>query len=711
MEPQFRTVIPVEETQSRFPDEKLLKDFFISLILIGVYIGTSKLGFTMAFTAEQITAIWPPTGIALAAVLLFGFRVWPAIAVGAFLTNITAHEPVVTALGIACGNTLEAVAGAWMLRRFVKFENSMGRFQDVLGLVFLSAIASTMISATMGVISLCLGDVQSWSAFPKLWPLWWIGDAVGAITLAPFIIAWAGYFRDPWRWFRIIEGLVLLAGLTFALLCVFTEPVTMGRIGPAFIYIVFPFVIWAALRFGQRGTSLATLISSGIAIWATLHNVGPFKMDSLDESLILLQSFMAIVAITGLCLSASKQIEKENKKLLTKLTVEAHENERLITKIREADRYKDEFLAILAHELRNPLAAICNALNVTHLSRKVSGASYDVHRLVEKQAQQLVRLVDDLLDISRITQGKIDIRREKILLVDVINSAVETAKPLIDARGHLLTLQLPPHLVWLYGDNLRLSQIFTNLLNNAAKYTDSGGHITLRAETDHEHAVITVRDNGIGIPPDKLVDIFGLFAQVDHSFERTQGGLGIGLTLVKNLLEMHDGNITAKSDGPGKGSEFTVYLPLLTPAAMTASPQTVSEETQKLREPGYLYRTLIVDDNKDSAQTMGWMIELLGHETHLAYDGSSAIELAERIRPDFILLDIGLPVMNGYEVCQVMKRNPILKHTVFIAQTGWGQADHIRQSKAAGFDYHLVKPIRPADISHIMQSTDKRSTA
>ncbi len=704
MESRSDAFIPVEEGRLRFL-RKPLKDILLFFILAGGYVATSKLGFTMAFTAEQITAVWPPTGIALAAILLFGFRVWPAIALGAFFTNATAHEPILTAMGIACGNTLEAVAGAWMLQRLVNFDNGMGRFRDVLGLVFLSAILSTMISATVGVASLCLGGLQGWHVFPKLWLLWWTGDAVGAITVAPFLLAWANALRNSWSADKLAEGAVLLIGLLIALIGIFVEPTATGQVGPAFIYVVFPFVIWAALRFGQQGTSLITLIASGIAIWATLHNIGPFKVDSLDASLMLLQSFMAIVATTGLCLSASKQIDKENKKLVLNLKEEARENERLIAQIREADRYKDEFLAVLAHELRNPLATICNALNVTHLSRKISGASYDVHHLVEKQARQLVRLVDDLLDVSRITRGKIDVRMEKVLLGDVIRNAVETTQLQIKMHKHLLTLQLPDDPIWLKGDATRLAQVFTNLLNNAAKYTENGGHIILKAEADKTHATICVHDNGIGIPLDMLTHIFGLFAQVDHTYERSQGGLGIGLTLARNLLTLHDGTITAKSEGLGKGSEFIVRLPLLTAddEAALSQPE-VKELPNKGAESESLYRMLVVDDNKDSAQTLVWMLELLGHEAHSAYDSSSAIALAERIRPDFILLDIGMPVMNGYEVCQVLKQNPHLKNTVFIAQTGWGQTEHLNKSKAAGFDYHLVKPVQPEDLGQIIKT-------
>lgn len=708
MQSQSRALVPVGGTQSKPLDGKVLRDTIIFLTLVVSYIVTSKLGFTLAFTAEQITSVWPPTGISLAAILLLGYRVWPAIALGAFLTNITAHEPLGTALGIACGNTLEAVMGAVMLRRFVHFDNSLSRFRDVLGLVFCSAVLATMISATMGVASLCLGGVQAWGSFPSLWLLWWLGDAVGALTITPLILAWVHYFRSPWSGPMIAEGLALIAGLTVALTFIFEDPIGIGGMGHEFIYIVFPFLIWAALRFGQQGTSLVTLVASGIAIWATIHHSGPFGADSIDQSLMLLQSFMAIVATTGLYLGASRQIEKENKKLLVQATAEAQENARLVMQIREADQRKDEFLATLAHELRNPLAPIQNALNAFRLSKNSQKKPAETLSLIENQMKQLARLVDDLLDISRITRGKMDIRMERIFLADVLRAAVETAKPLMIERGHRLTVQLPDPPVSLMGDDVRLAQVFSNLLNNAAKYTDPGGHIKLKSEWEESQVIVTIQDNGIGISGEMLTRVFELFVQADHSFERAQGGLGIGLTLSRNLIVAHGGSIQVKSEGLGKGSEFIVQLPAQVSVAVQTPQQPKQKEVrakQKLRPKALPpCRTLIVDDNKDSAQTMGWMMELLGHEIHLAHDGPSAIALAGHLRPDFILLDIGLPDMNGYDVCETLKQNPALQNTIFIAQTGWGQPEHIRRSQAAGFDHHLVKPIKMEDLNGIVAS-------
>ncbi|MDE3059879.1 MAG: response regulator, partial [Pseudomonadota bacterium] len=296
---------------------------------------------------------------------------------------------------------------------------------------------------------------------------------------------------------------------------------------------------------------------------------------------------------------------------------------------------------------------------------------------------------DDLLDIARITSGKIVLHRQRIPLADTIETAVEMARPLIRERNHSLKVHLPEQPVWINGDATRLSQLFGNLLSNAAKYTDPGGRIEINAHAKEDEAVIRVHDNGIGIPPDKLDYIFDMFAQVDNSIERAQGGLGIGLTLVRNIAELHGGRIEAHSAGCNKGSEFIVRLPVLKPSQKEMEENVPNPITPSSNR----YRVLVVDDNEASAKTLGWMLEMLGHEVKLALDGPSAIETAHVYRPDIVLLDIGLPDMNGYEVCAAMRSDPALEHTAFIAQTGWGQEQHLQRSKEAGFDYHLIKPI------------------
>src|SRR5262249_52186402 len=265
-------------------------------LLAAVYFGAAKLGLTMAFVAEQVTAVWPPTGIALAALLFFGYRAWPAIALGAFLANATVNEPLATATGIAVGNTLEALVGAWTLRRLVQFDLALGRVKDVLGLVVLAAGLSTMVSATIGATSLCLGGVKPWTAYPVLWSVWWLGDAMGDLVVAPLLLTWAGWHRLPWRPWRLAEAGALLLGLVAVCLLVFAGPTDFFSFHPL-AYTVFPFMIWAALRFGQPVATLITFVASGIALWGTVGGYGPFAARTTHESLILVQVFMGIVAV------------------------------------------------------------------------------------------------------------------------------------------------------------------------------------------------------------------------------------------------------------------------------------------------------------------------------------------------------------------------------------------------------------------------------
>lgn len=384
----------------------------------------------------------------------------------------------------------------------------------------------------------------------------------------------------------------------------------------------------------------------------------------------------------------------------------ALKNAILMEKIKEADRRKDEFLAMLAHELRNPLAPIRNAVNILKMSPDKAIRS-QLEDTIDRQIEHMVHLVDDLMDVSRITQGKIDLRREPIKLQDAINHAIETSDPLIQHHRHRLAVALPDTPIWLDADFGRLSQIFSNLLNNAAKYTNDKGVIEISAREAGTSAVIRVRDNGIGIPENMLQRIFDIFSQVDSSLERSHGGLGIGLTLVKSLVEMHGGTISVASSGNNTGSEFTVTMPTL--AAYEASP--VAEAEYEQPKTGRMLRVLVVDDSEAAAKTMGMMIELSGHEIRIAHDGAAAIELARSYRPEVVLMDIGLPGMNGYEICKIMKDDPLHSNTIFIAQTGWGQDEHRKRSQEAGFEHHLVKPVDMYDLEKLLNECSKNLLA
>ncbi len=371
--------------------------------------------------------------------------------------------------------------------------------------------------------------------------------------------------------------------------------------------------------------------------------------------------------------------------------------------LRDADRRKDEFLATLAHELRNPLAPIRNAI---HVLRQRDGDAASVRamtEMLERQVKQLVRLVDDLLDVSRISRGRIELRRERIELAPILKQVVEAARPLAQDMEHALIVKMPPQPIFVEADPARLAQVVGNLLNNACKFMDRGGRVELTVERAGDEALIRVRDRGVGIAPDDLPKIFDMFMQVDTSLERSVGGLGIGLTLVRSLVEMHGGTVSVSSDGPGQGSEFVVRLPALPAnAEMLAEPAIAPAP---LTTSG---RVLVVDDNRDGAESLSLLLQTLGYVTRTAHDGIAAVEAAREFRPDIALLDIGLPRMNGHDACRRIREQPWGRDMILIAVTGWGQREDQLRSQAAGFDHHLVKPVRPDDLINLLASASPK---
>ena len=359
----------------------------------------------------------------------------------------------------------------------------------------------------------------------------------------------------------------------------------------------------------------------------------------------------------------------------------------LAANLSEEGRRKNEFLATLAHELRNPLAPLSNTLEILKRAGPDVQAPPQALDTMSRQLEQLVRLVDDLLDLSRITHNRLELRRSDVELGAVIHQAVEASRPLAEAMKHEVRVVIPSEPIHVDGDPVRLTQVFGNLLNNSAKYTSPGGKIEIKAERKGDEAVVTVKDNGAGIPPEKLDSIFEMFTQVEGSLERSQGGLGIGLTLVRRLVQMHGGWIQARSEGEGKGSEFVVRLPVME-ARPAAKPEPVPA-----KQPVQSRRILIVDDNVDSADSLALLLNMTGNETLTVHDGQAALDAADRHRPEVVLLDIGLPGLNGYEVARRIRDQPWGKNIVLIALTGWGQEEDRRRSQEAGFDGHLVKPV------------------
>ncbi len=401
----------------------------------------------------------------------------------------------------------------------------------------------------------------------------------------------------------------------------------------------------------------------------------------------------------------TRALERLNAELEQRVADRTAALEATTAALQEADRRKDEFLAILAHELRNPLAPIRTAVQLLRRRELAEAQSMRAREVIERQVQHLVCLIDDLLDVSRITRGMITLQRERVLLDAVVARAVETARPLIDARRHELTLDLPEELLSVEGDPTRLVQIIGNILHNAAKFMEPGGRIALALSREDSYAVIKVKDNGMGIPRELVAKIFDLFSQVHQKSESAHGGLGIGLALVRRLVEMHGGVVSANSQGSGHGTELMVRLPLLgvqsthfgSPTSETKKPPVVSPR-----------RILVADDNSDAVEALALQLQLAGHDVRTANDGMEALEIAETFAPQVVLLDLGMPRMDGYETARQIRRQWWGKSTTLVALTGWGQQQDRQRTSAAGFDVHLVKPVTEFDLFQAIASA--RST-
>jgi signal transduction histidine kinase/DNA-binding response OmpR family regulator len=384
----------------------------------------------------------------------------------------------------------------------------------------------------------------------------------------------------------------------------------------------------------------------------------------------------------------------------------ALDNARLYAEVQQADRQKNEFLSMLAHELRNPLAPIRNAVHVLRLQGDDRTRRAWAQEVIDRQVKHLVRLVDDLLDLSRITRGKVRLKMAPVEAAAVVAQAIEASRPIIEARRHRLEVTVAPEPLWINGDADRLAQVLTNLLNNAAKYTDEGGRIWLTAGREQRWVVWRVRDTGVGIPGEMLSAVFNLFTQADRSLDRSQGGLGIGLTLVRRLVEMQGGSVQAFSEGVGKGSEFVVRLPALVEEGLEDTPRAVEPVM-----PHACCRVLVVDDHRDSGQSLAALLRLGGMDVRVAHDGSAALETAQTFGPEVVLLDIGLPGMDGYEVARRLRAQPSTRDAVLVAVTGYGQDEDRERSRQAGFEYHLVKPVDLGTLQTVIASRPRKVLA
>ena len=818
-------------------------------LLAAVYFATAKLSLLLAVPPGYATAVWPPSGIALTAVLLVGTRIWPGIWLGAALANLSVQASPLLAVLIGTGNTLEAVVAGALIQRYAA-GGPFGDGQQVLRFVVVCAL-SAAIAAGIGVASLALVQgISPPAALLNVWT-WWQGDAFGMIVVTPLILSWRASEWPRWPLSKALEAVTLLTALALVTYLVFGS-VPAPRLPLPLAFLPLPLVIWAAVRFTQREVTTAVAMVCGIAIWFTVNRSGPFGQWSTNNAMLLLLAYTSTLVMTGIALSAvtrarlqaltdlkevkdrlathvedrTKELADANRMLRLELDErtrresmlrESEERFRLLVDgvkdyaifildvngnvsswnkgaqaikgyaasdiigkhfstfytpedlarhwpkhelsvarvegrfedegwrvrkdgtrfwanvvitalyddagkmygfakvtrdltarrhleaMQETERQMHEFLAMLGHELRNPLAAIVNALALMHDD---SGADHTQARnVVDRQVTHLSRLVDDLLDVSRITRGKITLKTEVIDLNVLVTQVAESIRPMIDRRRHQLEVRRAREPVMVDADPTRLSQVAINLVSNAAKYTPDGGHIVISVEREPNLAALRVRDNGVGIPPELLPRIFDLFVQGESSLARTEGGLGIGLTLSKRLVELQGGSLQGSSGGRGKGSEFIIRLPL----AATPRDERAPVAEAAGAAPGGPKRLLVVDDNRDFATMLAALLELMGHEVRTAEDGPSAISVAADYRPDAVFLDIGLPGMSGFDVARRIRSSPDLARTTLIAFTGYSQDEDRRRVREAGFDHHLVKPADAAELSKIIDALPART--
>ena len=520
--------------------------------LSAVYIVAARLGLMIDAVGGFATLVWPATGIALAALVVFGYRLWPGIFIGAFVANVLTGAPPLVALGIAVGNTLEAVVGTYALRRIPGFRPSLDRIQDVVGLIVLASGFSTTISSTLGVSSLYLGGVIPFAQVGVAWRAWWLGDLIGDLVFAPVLLVWATADRVRLPPRRVLEAAALVVSLLAVDLLIFGGAAAgyTARFGQA--YLVFPLLIWAALRFGQHGAVSTTLLTSLIAIWGTASVHGPFAQPVLHESLFALQTFMGVAAATFLVLGASIAEHRRAEERLRR----AHET------VTAANRAKSEFLAVMSHELRTPLNAISGYVDL--LSMETEDAVTDTQQTylsrIRSNQQHLLSMIEEVLSFAKVEAGRLSLSIQTVLVCDMLGALESQFEPELRRKELSFTAEPCDPSLAVRADLEKLRQILLNLIANAVKFTAGGGRIGVGAVRDRDRIRIWVSDTGIGIPSDQLERVFEPFYQVDRGMTRSYPGIGLGLAIARDFARAMGGELRLTSE-PGTGSTVSLELP------------------------------------------------------------------------------------------------------------------------------------------------------
>jgi signal transduction histidine kinase/integral membrane sensor domain MASE1/CheY-like chemotaxis protein len=854
-----------------------LRELALYVAFGAAYVAVAKLGFRAAFVAEQVSPVWPATGLALWGILRFGTRIWPAIWLGSVVANATTHVPIVPACLMATGNMIEAFAGAWFLRRFGGVERSLDRLRDVVALIVGAAILSTAISATVGVVTLCGWGLQPWRRFGALWSTWWLGGATGALLVAPLLLTLSSWRRTLRQPAAAGEAAVLAAlAVALSILVFATWPADVAGRHPL-EYLPFPLVMWAGFRFAHPGAALVSIAVSSIAVSGTLNGTGPFGEpgSSLHESITLLQIYSAVMATSGLVFGAaiadrnraerlretdhlltailsqeqdlktaggrilqtvserlewdvgilwraddktdtleyvqssqasgitdgfvsdsraqrfqrgvglpgrvwatgqpawiydvvvdpnfprapaakrqglhgafafpispgakvlgvmeffSREPRRPDPSLLTLMTAAGLQIGHFIERVKaqqdraellerertarlqaeSASRAKDQFLATVSHELRTPLTAILGWASMLQRGEVDAGRVSQIHEKIFKNAEAQARIVNDLLDVSRIVSGQLGLEWQRTDICEVARQSVETIRPTAIAKGVVLESKIASGGCFVSGDPARLQQVIWNLLFNAIKFTPAGGTVSLVARPANGNAIVEVSDTGIGIPAEFLPRLFERFWQADSTSTRVHGGLGLGLALVRHLIEIHGGDVEARSAGEGRGSTFVVSLPLR--AELSAGFGAGSAERMTDNEDLESLRVLVVDDDPGALELFSTALEKSGAAVVCAKSAREAMQRLELHPVDALVIDIGLPSEDGFMLLRrireweaALSRSPVPA----IAVTAYATTIDRDEALQAGFAAHLAKPVLPHQfVAAVRQMTTERS--
>ncbi|HEY2923423.1 MAG TPA: MASE1 domain-containing protein [Candidatus Eisenbacteria bacterium] len=859
-----------------------ISDILTGLAVTAAYMVAGKIGLSLAFVNASATAVWPPTGIALGAFLVLGYRIWPGLLLGAFLVNVTTTGDVATSIGIAVGNTLEGLLGCHLVRRFAGGRHVFDHATTIFKFAVLAGLVSTAVSATIGVTTLSLGGFAPWSEFGAILLTWWLGDGAGALVVTPLVVLWwlnprVSWNRREWGEFAILLVLlVVLALLVFSGLSPFHSkhyPVQ---------YLCLPALVWTAFRFGQRESATASALLSGIAIHGTLQGFGPFAGRPVNESLLLLQGFLAVVSIMVIATAAvvigrrrveqsvrvlneelerrvaerTEQLWLSNEELRNQIQKRARERkelERSEARLREAqraarmgswewdiekdtiwwsqelysiyglerastlagyeaylarihpddranadhvvstalrdkqpfsfehrivrpdgtirivlgqgdvvadrqgravrimgtsqditehktaeneraalareqearrqaeeaNRLKDEFLATLSHELRTPLNAIVGWANLLKDGRLDPATTTRAVETINRNVKIQSHLISDILDISRMTSGQVELKMQPVHLAAVIEGALDTMRPTARAKNVSLERALEPIPRPVLGDPDRLSQIVWNLVSNAIKFAPEGGRVVVRLDQEDSAARIRVEDDGPGIDPEFLPHVFERFRQKDSSRTRRYGGLGLGLAIVRRLVELHGGGVSASNRESGKGAVFTVSLPMteVLPLRGAGSPDLSAEPAKAGTaetgpDPGGRAglplrgaRILLVEDDQDSRELIAMFLSRCGAEVAAVGSSSEAFTSLASRRPDVVVSDIAMPGESGYDLIEKLRSLPVKDGGSLpaIALTAYAGAEDVSRALRAGFDAHMAKPVEMRDLVRMLR--------